>query len=101
MENFGEDKVHFLAQSIAVPDTHLGQGCIGCCWLYGPNAISTFHLLIAILHIVRPLYMENIFTRTSHVAKKWATDLKGQTKLEDAKFDWNTLGTLVQEVNYI
>ncbi|BAH93447.1 Os06g0285500, partial [Oryza sativa Japonica Group] len=38
---------------------------------------------------------------TSHVAKKWATDLKGQTKLEDAKFDWNTLGTLVQEVNYI
>uniref|UniRef100_A0A0E0RJI8 Uncharacterized protein n=1 Tax=Oryza rufipogon TaxID=4529 RepID=A0A0E0RJI8_ORYRU len=95
LENFGEDKVHFLAQSIAVPDTHLGQGCIGCCWLYGPNAISTFHLLIAILHIVRPLYMENIFTRTSHVAKKWATDLKGVV------FDWNTLGIVVQEVNYI
>ncbi|KAK3440130.1 hypothetical protein EUGRSUZ_B00436 [Eucalyptus grandis] len=42
-----------------------------------------------------------LFTGSSRVAEKLATDLKGQIKLEDAGFDWKVLGPDVQEVDYV
>ncbi|XP_056175346.1 probable aldehyde dehydrogenase [Syzygium oleosum] len=42
-----------------------------------------------------------LFTGSSRVAEKLATDLKGRIKLEDAGFDWKVLGPDVQEVDYV
>nr|QCI61343.1 Aldehyde dehydrogenase [Crocus sativus] len=42
-----------------------------------------------------------LFTGSSRVAEKLATDLKGRVKLEDAGFDWKILGPDVQEVEYV
>ncbi|XP_072967298.1 probable aldehyde dehydrogenase isoform X1 [Typha angustifolia] len=42
-----------------------------------------------------------LFTGSSRVAEKLATDLKGRIKLEDAGFDWKILGPDVQEVDYV
>lgn len=42
-----------------------------------------------------------LFTGSSRVAEKLATDLKGRVKLEDAGFDWKILGPDVQEVDYV
>lgn len=39
-----------------------------------------------------------LFTGSSHVAEKLASDLNGRIKLEDAGFDWKILGPDVQEV---
>ena len=41
-----------------------------------------------------------LFTGSSRVADKLATDLKGRIKLEDAGFDWKVLGPDVQEVSF-
>ncbi|OAY77750.1 Delta-1-pyrroline-5-carboxylate dehydrogenase 12A1, mitochondrial [Ananas comosus] len=42
-----------------------------------------------------------LFTGSSHVAEKLASDLNGRIKLEDAGFDWKILGPDVQEVDYV
>lgn len=42
-----------------------------------------------------------LFTGSSRVAEKLATDLRGRVKLEDAGFDWKILGPDVQEVDYV
>ncbi|KAI9175084.1 hypothetical protein LWI28_027071 [Acer negundo] len=42
-----------------------------------------------------------LFTGSSRVADKLATDLKGRIKLEDAGFDWKVLGPDVQEEDYV
>ncbi|KAL9243217.1 hypothetical protein vseg_017130 [Gypsophila vaccaria] len=42
-----------------------------------------------------------LFTGSSRVAEKLASDLKGRVKLEDAGFDWKILGPDVQEVDYV
>ncbi|KAJ6813555.1 putative aldehyde dehydrogenase [Iris pallida] len=42
-----------------------------------------------------------LFTGSSRVAERLATDLKGRVKLEDAGFDWKILGPDVQEVEYV
>lgn len=42
-----------------------------------------------------------LFTGSSRVAEKLASDLRGRVKLEDAGFDWKILGPDVQEVDYV
>ncbi|ETV85058.1 hypothetical protein H257_02935 [Aphanomyces astaci] len=42
-----------------------------------------------------------LFTGSSVVAEKLATELKGRIKLEDAGFDWKILGPDVSDVDYV
>ncbi|KAL9239537.1 hypothetical protein vseg_013847 [Gypsophila vaccaria] len=42
-----------------------------------------------------------LFTGSSRVAEKLASDLKGRVKLEDAGFDWKILGPDVLEEDYV